>query len=295
MALDIAPATQEPRSKAGVTGKQQKRSNDQEKDISRPFPPGESRDARAYFNMSNNRVITPVSPASTFNGTRLKKTHDSRPQHRSRTLRATSPVPRTSPLTVRQEDTTGDDDDEYGDSTFLTGLFTPAKGDGWTRPADTTHLDSLSAPEQPQSSPRTNKRPVKKQSTLSMSVGEYFQILSNKRQSRMRGESNNTAAAHLFPSQAIPILNPKPIEIMCAHQRSIERKKHSNLDFNCYTSRAASTSSTRSSLDGNKVSSADQYRAQRASSRMVRFTEMQKGRLTTPSILSVSSSKPSYW
>jgi hypothetical protein len=120
-------------------------------------------------------------------------------------------------LTVGQEDATrgdDDDDDETGDATFLTGLFTPAKSNDWSRPA---------AAVEPQSpSPHIHKRPAKKQSTLSMSVGEYFQILSDKRQVRAHG-GDSTAVAHYFPSQAQHNLNPKPIEIMCAHQRSVER------------------------------------------------------------------------
>ena len=213
-----------------------------------------------------------------------------------------------------------DDDDELGvNSTFLTGLLL---GDPDTKKNDMARFPEPCRPPEPESlTHASGKRRTKKQSTLSMSVGEYFQFssaLDDKRGAKL-AESNidQTAGLDVFLSLPPTLLNPKPILLMCSHQKSVERysfctrsihcgccsdfcvclknrRNYNNLDFKCYTSKTADSTNLRSSLDGRKTTSAQNYRALRASTRgMARFAGKHRG-ATSPSSSSRSSSSTSW-
>ncbi len=213
-----------------------------------------------------------------------------------------------------------DDDEELGvDSTFLTGLLL---GDPDTKKNDMARYpEPCRLPEPEFLTHASRKRRTKKQSTLSMSVGEYFQFssASDVKRGIKLAKSNIDQMAGLDAFLRLPptLVNPKPIQIMCSHQKSVERysfctrsihcgccsdlcvclknrRNYNNLDFKCYTSKTSDSTSLRSSLDGRKTTSAQTYRALRASTRgMARFAGKHRG-AASPSSSSRSTSSTSW-
>jgi hypothetical protein len=144
--------------------------------------------------------------------------------------------PPTPPIAYSMEQSdNGNGIDDDVDSTFLTGLLL---GDPDTKKNDMARFpEPCRLPEPESLTHASRKRRTKKQSTLSMSVGEYFQFLSASDDKHgvkvAKSNIDQTAALDAFLSLPPTLLNPKPIQIMCSHQKFVERYSFCTRSIHC--------------------------------------------------------------